>query len=189
MFTIGGLSGVVLANASLDIAFHDKNFLLDNYFLSLNIKRIIDYKTYNDEYFKIFWVGLMDGEGSIQVNHSHKKYLQYRLIIKLNNSELNKKMLVRIAKVIGGNVRVVNDKKDVIWLIDKKEIINNILNIFFKYPPLTSRLNCQLQFLKVCLEDKSVNNYFKERNSKYDLQSYIIKQLNNNFIIPPYFPY
>jgi hypothetical protein len=26
MFTIGGLSGVVLANASLDIAFHDKNF-------------------------------------------------------------------------------------------------------------------------------------------------------------------
>jgi hypothetical protein len=28
LFTIGGLSGVVLANASLDIAFHDKKFLL-----------------------------------------------------------------------------------------------------------------------------------------------------------------
>lgn len=27
MFTIGGLSGVVLANASLDIAFHDKHFI------------------------------------------------------------------------------------------------------------------------------------------------------------------
>jgi heme/copper-type cytochrome/quinol oxidase subunit 1 len=27
MFTIGGLSGVVLANASLDIAFHDKHFV------------------------------------------------------------------------------------------------------------------------------------------------------------------
>jgi hypothetical protein len=26
MFTLGGLSGVVLANASLDIAFHDKHF-------------------------------------------------------------------------------------------------------------------------------------------------------------------
>jgi cytochrome c oxidase subunit 1 len=28
MFTIGGLSGVVLANASLDIAFHDKHLVL-----------------------------------------------------------------------------------------------------------------------------------------------------------------
>jgi hypothetical protein len=28
MFTIGGLSGVVLANASLDIAFHDKHYLM-----------------------------------------------------------------------------------------------------------------------------------------------------------------
>jgi cytochrome c oxidase subunit 1 len=27
LFTIGGLSGVVLANASLDVAFHDTNFI------------------------------------------------------------------------------------------------------------------------------------------------------------------
>ena len=28
MFTVGGLSGVILANASLDIAFHDRGFIL-----------------------------------------------------------------------------------------------------------------------------------------------------------------
>ena len=29
----------------------------------------------------MFWVGLMDGDGSIQVNHWRKLSLQYRLVI------------------------------------------------------------------------------------------------------------
>ena len=33
----------------------------------------------------MFWVGLMDGNGNLQINHLHRKSLQYRLIIKLNN--------------------------------------------------------------------------------------------------------
>ena len=35
-------------------------------------------------YIHKFWVGLMDGNGNIQINHFRKKSLQYRLIIKLN---------------------------------------------------------------------------------------------------------
>ena len=50
----------------------------------------------NNEYIKMFWVGLMDGNGNIQINHFRKKSLQYRLIIKLNYNKLNYNMLIEI---------------------------------------------------------------------------------------------
>jgi cytochrome c oxidase subunit 1 len=56
----------------------------------------------------------MDGNGSIQVNHWRMKSLQYRLVIKLKHLEKNYAMLIKIAKIIGGIVRVVNNKQDVL---------------------------------------------------------------------------
>jgi len=40
--------------------------------------------------------------------------LQYRLIIKLSNITSNYNMLIKIAKVIGGSVRITGGGKDVI---------------------------------------------------------------------------
>ena len=56
----------------------------------------------------------MDGDGSIQVNHRRGQPLQYRLIIKLSNLKSNYNMLIEIAKVIGGTVRITGKGKDVI---------------------------------------------------------------------------
>lgn len=72
--------------------------------------------------------------------------------------------------------------------MDEKENIINTIEIFGKYPPLTSRLNCQLEFLIVCLKDNSINNYLKKRNTKYNLKSIIIKKHKNSFAISYYFP-
>jgi hypothetical protein len=52
-------------------------------------------KENDNEYVKMFWVGLMDGDGSIQVNHWHKQSLQYRLVIKLKNLKSNYNMLIK----------------------------------------------------------------------------------------------
>ena len=114
-----------------------------------------------------FWVGLMEGGGSIQVNHRRKKDIVYRLVIKLKNTFANEKMLKLISKKIGGRVRISACKEDVIWVEDKKERIEEIIKIFKKYPPLTARKYCQLEFLKSSLKHNNVELYLKERDSKY----------------------
>lgn len=149
-----------------------------------------DSKISYDEYIKMFWVGLMDGDGSIQVNHWRNKSLQFRVIIKLSHIKSNYNMLIEIAKVIGGSVRITGGGDDVIWVVNKKETILEIIQIFEVYPLLTSRKICQLEFLKICLFNNSVNKYLSTRDSKYINQHNVIN--SNPFIrlstsIPNYF--
>jgi hypothetical protein len=72
-------------------------------------------------------------------------------------------------------------------VVDKKKTIIDIIDIFNVYPPLTTRLTCQLEFLKICLKNNSIKFYLEDRNLKYTNQLNIVKQLNEKFIIPFYF--
>lgn len=138
------------------------------------------------EYIKMFWVGLMDGNGSIQVNHWRAQSLQYRLIIKLSNLKPNYNMLVEISKVLGGTVRINANSENVIWVVNNKKQIEKIIKIFDAYPPLTSKKICQLAFLKTCLTEPSLNLYMLNRKLKYDMQLSIVKS-NLNLNVPSYF--
>lgn len=101
-------------------------------------------------------------------------------------------MLIKIAKVIGGSVRITGKGEDVIWVVNRKERIQEIIRIFDTYPPLTSKKICQLEFLKTCLLENSVDSYLSNRNSKYINQPVILNSdpfglERNSFALPNYF--
>jgi hypothetical protein len=116
-----------------------------------------------------FWVGLMDGDGSIQVNHWRKRCLQFRVVIKLRNYEENVNMLQQISEVVGGHIRI--QKNFVIWVENTRLKVEKILTIFQKYPPLTTRLHCQIHFALLCLQKNDVDWYLENRESKYSMRA------------------
>ena len=131
-------------------------------------------------YIRQFWVGLMDGDGSLQVNHWRKQSLQYRLVIKLKNDpdKYNYTLLQIIRKSIGGDVRIVSSSRFVIWVENHKSKISQIVKIFDKYPPYTKRLYDQYLFYLESVKINNVDWYLENRDKKYQTKQYTIAMTN-----------
>jgi hypothetical protein len=162
-----------------------------------------------------FFVGLFDGDGSIQVNHWRRKLLQFRLVIKLKNTPANYEMLTIIRSFIGGNVvksklrGIFNNTRYagtpgkassyaqlwdnkysdfVLWKVDRIEDVKRVISIFDKYPLLTSSKRLQYRFMLHCLIHNNVSLYLNKRNLKYNDRFTVINQISNqNIILLPYF--
>lgn len=149
LFSIGGFTGVMLANASLDIAFHDK--ISHGSMLPIS-----------PDYLRKFWVGLMDGDGSLQVNLAHRRWINYRLTLKLKDTPANRGMLDLFPETLGGKSRP-DGPEFYRWVCDHPQQCASLLRIYDAFPPLHPRMMHKLAFFRASLHSRSVEWYLQHR--------------------------
>ena len=179
------VSGVVLANASLDIAFHDRSIKNKTEKNGVTGNKLPVENTYIEQFF----VGLLEGDGTITCNLNSNKSnsILIRIVISLKNKPENVSMLNLIKETIGG--RVVIERKDryVTWIASNKNDLAKVFAVLAKYPLLTARKQCQLEFAKNCLLNKDINNFTINRNNKYNNKKELLQDLSRKEL-PSYFP-
>jgi hypothetical protein len=193
LFTIGGVTGVVLANAGIDMLVHDNGFLLNSVNTDIVqlyvLQSVILFK--NNQKMGLdkvlpFFVGLIDGDGSIQVNHWRQKSLQFRIVIKLEYTYMNYLMLNKIKTYVGGNVKM--SAGNLLWIENDKVSIKRILTLIAPYPFLTTRKKMQLSFMLECLEHNNLSIYMKTRDNKYSNQNTLIHSMTTKDLLSlPYY--
>lgn len=113
--------------------------------------------------FNWFIVGLLDGDGSIQVNHWKQKYLQYRIMIKLKKTPSNIKMLTEIKNYLKCGF-VVTNNHFVIWVVNDKKQIKQLLKFFDKYTFFTFNTKTRYDFFKhIFLHNYNYKEYLKTK--------------------------
>jgi hypothetical protein len=144
----------------------------------------IDYETY----IKQFWVGLLEGDGTITVSCPGANHVKVRMIISIKNLRENCIMLLLIQEVLGGTVKIERKAQYVTWIAIKKDLIQTLIRILKQYPLLTTRKQCQLKFAAKCIENGTKDFAVENRDFMYNDQPNMIEYNENNFLIPTYFP-
>jgi cytochrome c oxidase subunit 1 len=123
---------------------------------------------YSDYYIYKYWVGLLDGAGEIQINHSRYRWLEYRIVIKLEANPENEELFLRIKKELKGFVD--RDSKYIYWSEIKTSRIQKVLIPLIKrYPLLNTRIHLQFLFMLHCMSHRNVAIYLQDRPYKYKI--------------------
>ena len=174
----------------MDIALHDsminKKIFYDIYLLQSSITTVGAFDLKKEEntinnYIEPFFVGLLEGDGTIITDlNTSKKHIRVRIVISLKNEKNNQIMLNKIQEIIGGRVVIERQDKYVTWIASSQSDVNKVLLILARYPLLTIRRQCQLEFAKNCLLYKDFDNFILNRKNMYNNKKDILDILNNN---------
>jgi hypothetical protein len=161
----------------------------------ININKIISEKSDKEliSYIEPFFVGLLEGDGTITVDYISDRNKRVRVFIALKNLEANRFMLNLIVKYIGGRVAIERNSRYVTWYATNKTSIAKVLAVLSKYPLLTTRKQCQLNFAKDFVNSTNVlskEEFNRLRDDKYKDQKAMLDSYNKNvsFTKKDYFP-
>lgn len=143
----------------------------------------IDYETYIQQ----FWVGLLEGDGTISVSSPGPNHVKVRIIIAIKNLRANVIMLLLVQELLGGTVKIERKAQYVSWVAISKNLIQSLIKLLEKYPLLTTRKQCQLKFAIKCIENNTRSFVVENRDFMYDDQHNMLNYNDKNFVIPSYF--
>ncbi|BDI12840.1 hypothetical protein, partial (mitochondrion) [Phanerochaete sordida] len=156
-------------------------YLLQSSITSLGLFELKKEENQINNYIEPFFVGLLEGEGTITTDlGTSKKYIRVRIVIALKNEKNNQIMLNKIQEIIGGRVVIERKNKYVTWIASSQSDVNKVLFIIARYPLLTIRKQCQLEFAKNCLLYKDFDNFNLNRKNMYKNKKDILDILNKN---------
>ena len=192
-YIIGLLTYYLLFIHSFYLLFSD-NTKENNFSNTLiNINKFLDEKSKTDikNYIEQFFVGLLEGDGTITVDFINNCKKRVRIFIALKNLEDNRFMLNLIVKYVGGRVAIKRNNRYVTWYATNRTDLAKIFAILAKYSLLSTRKQCQLDFAKDFINsnlDISELEFKKLRDEKYKNQKTMLDLNDKNFVIPTYFP-
>ncbi len=146
----------------------------------------LNYVDVDKTYIEQFFVGLLEADGTISCSLIRKSTIFVRIVISVKNLPENLSMLTKIRECIGGRVIIERKESYVTWIATNHKDLAKVFVVLAKYPLLTARKQCQLEFAKNCLLKRDLGNFNTDRDNKYKNKFLLLEDLSKRDL-PSYF--